>query len=77
MAANAVGCVSCTSDGGDWAIPAALKRVDRQMKAGTEPPGRLTPISVILTVSRTDRMTTMAVWIEPVTWTASTWCWSR
>ncbi|HEX5677766.1 MAG TPA: hypothetical protein VFX91_07340 [Alcanivorax sp.] len=36
MAANdAVGCVSCTSDGSDCdAIPAALKRVDRQMKAG-------------------------------------------
>ena len=41
MAANdAVGCVSCTGDGGDCdAIPAALKRVDRQMKAGTEAAG--------------------------------------
>ncbi len=38
MAANdAVGCVSCTGDGSDCdAIPAALKRVDQQMKAGTE-----------------------------------------
>ena len=41
MAANdAVGCVSCTSDGSDCdAIPAALKRVDRQMKAGTDAAG--------------------------------------
>lgn len=41
MAANdAVGCVSCTSDGSDCdAIPAALKRVDQQMKAGTEAAG--------------------------------------
>ncbi len=38
MAANdAVGCVSCTSDGSDCdAIPAALKRVEQQMKAGTK-----------------------------------------
>lgn len=41
MAANdAVGCVSCTSDGSDCdAIPAALKRVDRQMEAGTDTDG--------------------------------------